>query len=164
MSSSNQNNTQTLLRLLPLLTSTASLTFAGNQHWIFRLFSRPDLQPQSGAALPSWFAASFRIGMPKVVGLLTASMVGAAWNAATTSQTGAARRWYVAGGVLAGAHLLFVPAVAPRVRGIVEATTGAESIRELKGWLRVNAVRTLSVDLGAWLCFVVGAVKALGPL
>jgi len=34
---------------------------------------------------------------------------------------------------------------------------------EVKGWLRVNAVRTLTVDSGAWICFVIAAVKALGP-
>jgi len=162
----------TALRLAPAITASASLTFAGNQQWIFELFTRPELAAQDKTFLPRWFATAFAIGTPKVVGLVACSVIGAVLNlrcGAGDLRARGAYVWYVYGAVLGAAHWVFVPVLGRRVRGVVECAEGGKGeaeercLGEVKGWLRVNAVRTLTVDSGAWICFVIAAVKALGP-
>ncbi|KAK0702726.1 hypothetical protein B0H67DRAFT_604447 [Lasiosphaeris hirsuta] len=158
----------TALRLAPVITASATLTFAGNQQWIFELFTRPDLAAQSKTFLPPWFSAAFWIGMPKVVGLATASAIGGVLNlrnAGPTLRISGAYGWYACGAVLAAAHVLFVPALVARAKGVAGDTRGeGRCLGEMKAWLRVNAVRTLTVDTGAWICFFIATVKALGPV
>ncbi|KAK3363774.1 hypothetical protein B0T25DRAFT_492720 [Lasiosphaeria hispida] len=157
----------TALRLAPLITASATLTFAGNQQWIFELFTRADLAPQSKTFLPAWFRAAFWIGMPKLAGLAAASALGGVLNlrgGAGLAGASGAWTWYAGGAVLAAAHVLFVPALVVRAEGVVGDGSGeGRCLREMKGWLRVNALRTLTVDAGAWVCFLVAAVKTLGP-
>jgi hypothetical protein len=159
-------NYTTALRLAPVITASATLTFAGNQQWIFELFTRPELAAQSKTFLPPWFNTAFWIGLPKVAGLATASAIGAVLNLRDAGPLRAkgAYVWYVYGAVLAAANLLFVPAAVARAKGVAEDTNGeGRCLREMKSWLRVNAVRTLTVDTGVWICLFIAAVKALGP-
>ncbi|KAK4443101.1 hypothetical protein QBC34DRAFT_213533 [Podospora aff. communis PSN243] len=160
---SNPNYT-TALRLAPLITSSATVTFVGNQQWIFELFTRPELVAQgSKTFLPPWFSKAFCIGMPKVVGLVTFTAIGAVLNLHSSPR--GAQRWYAAGAVLSAAHLLFVPALVGRAKGVVEDTEEeGRCLGEMKGWLRVNAVRASTVDVGAWICCLVAAVKSLRPV
>lgn len=155
----------TLLRLAPVISTTASLILAWDQHWMLSVFTLPSLKRDSAQYLPKWFSAFFRSGLPSVLGFLSVTMATATLNLRAESlllkQRGS-YYWYAAGAALAAGHLLFVPAVAPRIQAIVEDETKGNSVGELRRWLRVNAIRGLTVDLGAWVCCVVAAVRTFG--
>ncbi|KAK3391423.1 hypothetical protein B0T20DRAFT_78780 [Sordaria brevicollis] len=156
----------TLLRLAPIISSTASLTLAWDQHWMLRIFTLSNIENESQRYLPKWFAAFFRAGLSSVLGFLSVTMATSILNLRVNSlllQQRGSHYWYAAGAALAVGHLLFVPAVAPRIQAIVEDEEGkGKSVGELRRWLRVNAIRGLTTDLGAWVCCVVAAVKTLG--
>ncbi|KAK0639060.1 hypothetical protein B0T16DRAFT_338532 [Cercophora newfieldiana] len=157
----------TALRLAPVITASATVTFVGNLQWIYELFTRAELAAKDKTFLPRWFNTAFWIGMPKVLGLVTASAIGAVLNIRSNPgdlKAKGAYAWYFYGAVLSAAHLLFIPAAVARTKEIAEDAKGdGQSVEEMKGWLRVNALRTLTVDTGAWICFVIATVKALGP-
>jgi len=86
--------------------------------------------------------------------------------------------WYTAAGLLALGHFAFVPAVAGRIRDILDGdaeldhaedegkrTAKEEKKRDVvqlqRAWLRVRLMRTLTTDLGAWLCAFTAAVKTI---
>lgn len=152
----------TLLRLVPAISSTASLTLAWDQHWMLRIFTLPELELDSNLYLPKWFHAFFRAGLPSVLAFLSVTMTTATLNLRSESlllKRRGSYYWYAAGAALAAGHLLFVPAVAPRIQAIVEDETKEKSVEELRRWLRVNGIRGLTTDLGAWVCCLVAVVR-----
>ncbi|UNI18739.1 hypothetical protein JDV02_004995 [Purpureocillium takamizusanense] len=191
-----------LLLLAPLASSTASLVFGWDQQLFLSLLAR---STHGEATLPGYWRALFPRGVARVLALLAVT-AGASAGAALAHGGMLARRgalgWYVAAGALALGHLGFVPAVAGRIRELVErdgeegtsSSTGrsarAAAVADLgsgddvdadkKGeagrssgsgkspksnvelqreWLRINLARTLTTDLGAWVCAFVAAVK-----
>ncbi|ORY13673.1 hypothetical protein BCR34DRAFT_599644 [Clohesyomyces aquaticus] len=158
-----------LLRVSPLLTSTCSLWYAWDQHFFLSIFLSPTHLAQSNDILPSYFRVFFRGGVTRVLVLLSLTMATSAANIYSYAHRGSshalrekgALAWYVAGAGFAAAHLLFVPAVAPRIVAISEDKSKGNSTQDLRAWLRVNAVRMLTVDLAAWGCLGVGVMKAL---
>lgn len=157
----------TLLRLAPIISSTASLALAWDQHWMLRIFTLPELERDSAQYLPKWFSAFFRAGLPSMLAFLSVTVATATVNLCTTESLLLKQRgsyyWYVAGAALAAGHLLFVPAVAPRIQATVadEGKKG-KSVAELRRWLRVNAISGLTTNLGTWVCCVIAVVKTFG--
>ncbi|KAK1774931.1 hypothetical protein QBC45DRAFT_336427 [Copromyces sp. CBS 386.78] len=155
----------TLLRLAPPGTSTgccASLTLAWDQHWMLRIFTLPELERDSSHYLPKWFSVFFRAGLPSVLAFVSVTLATSTLNLRAESLSLKQRGsyyWYAAGTALAAGHLLFVPAVAPRIQAIVEDEGKEKSVGELRRWLRVNAIRGLTTDLGAWVCCVVAVMR-----
>lgn len=156
----------TFLRLVPALSATATLTLAWDQQWMLSVFTRPELERSSSQYLPAWFDACFRRGLPQVLGFLTVTVATSLANLrvqpALLRQRGA-YLWYAGGAALAAGHLLFVPAIAPSVRGIIEDRPGGKSVDEMRRWLRVNRVRSLTTDLGAWAFCVVAVLRTFSP-
>lgn len=66
-------------------------------------------------------------------------------------------RWYKAGAVFAFGHLLFVPSIAPSIKDIHDQN--GDNNNNLDRWLRVNAVRGLTVDLAAWVTFAIAVSR-----
>ncbi|KAJ5410622.1 uncharacterized protein N7487_004981 [Penicillium crustosum] len=58
------------------------------------------------------------------------------------SGSSASLPWYTVGILLAVNHLLFAPAIAPKVQVGIEDTSRGSSTKELEGWLTVHRVRT----------------------
>ncbi|RAK95277.1 putative integral membrane protein [Aspergillus ibericus CBS 121593] len=147
---------RSLLRAAPLVTSTCTLWFAFDQDFFLNVFLHPDHRPGSDALLPSYFRVFFRRGLVRVLGLLTLTLTGGGWNIRTHHRQSSSWPWYVAGTALAASHLLFVPAIAPKIQAITEDASQGSSTRDLEGWLAIHRVRTWTVDLAAWACFAVG--------
>ncbi|PWY93556.1 hypothetical protein BO94DRAFT_511208 [Aspergillus sclerotioniger CBS 115572] len=147
-----------LFRAAPLITSTCTLWFAFDQDFFLNIFLHPSHRPHSETLLPSYFGVFFRRGVVRVLGLLALTLTGGGWNIRMQPRQSPSWSWYVAGTAFAASHLLFVPAIAPKVHAIAEDKSRGESTRDLEGWLAVHRVRTWTVDLAAWGCFVVGMV------
>ncbi|KAF1808601.1 hypothetical protein P152DRAFT_424484 [Eremomyces bilateralis CBS 781.70] len=165
-------NLRTALLVAPLISTSCSLWFAADQHFFLQIFTRPECRERSNVLLPDYFRAFFSAGLPRVVGLLgitTWASVGSIWQARPLLESHGSLKWYMATAALAVGHLVFVPAVAPRIQGIAEGGFerghggGQKSnVDLLREWLRINMVRTLTTDLGAWLCCLMAVSKTLG--
>lgn len=74
--------------------------------------------------------------------------------------------WYAAAGLVAVAHLTYIPAVAWRIEAMTKGDLPEEkrkvktsNVELQKGWLKVNLVRMMTTDLGAWICAWVAVIK-----
>ncbi|KAH7628267.1 hypothetical protein B0T09DRAFT_359548 [Sordaria sp. MPI-SDFR-AT-0083] len=74
----------TLLRLAPIISSTAFLALAWDQHWMLRIFTLPELERDSAQYLPKWFSAFFRAGLPSMLAFLSVTVATATVNLCTT--------------------------------------------------------------------------------
>ncbi|KAF4120575.1 hypothetical protein GMORB2_3013 [Geosmithia morbida] len=180
-----------LLLVAPLVSSTASLLFAWDQHLFLSLLAHPTIaepvtagpEPHAGtnALLPPYFRRFFRRGLGRVVTFLavtTWSSLGAVHHFGPLLRSKGSLGWYVGAASLAVGHLLFVPAVAYPIKSISENEGGGvevpvedaaqkdaagggglSNIDHLNRWLRVNLVRTLTTDTGAWICAVTAVTK-----
>ncbi|KAM5466706.1 hypothetical protein MauCBS54593_005964 [Microsporum audouinii] len=148
---------RTLMRTVPLITSTCTLWYSFDQDFFLRIFLAPDHRAHSDKILPSYFRSFFGRGVVRVVGLLGLTLLAGGYNAFVDRPARASLYWYSTGTLLAASHLLFVPLVAPKVQAIVEDKSQGSSTSDLEGWLNIHRVRTWTVDLAAWACFVVGA-------
>lgn len=152
------------LRAAPLLTSTCTLWWAMDEHFFLSIFNKPEIRSKSNELLPTYFKEFFEGGLNRTLALLALTISS---TMATCSVNhgyhwaNKSLRWYTAGMVLAAGHLAFVPAVAPKIKAIVEDTSKGESTKDLESWLSVHTIRTLTVDLAAWVCFVIGTAREI---
>ncbi|KAG2416105.1 hypothetical protein HFD88_007297 [Aspergillus terreus] len=152
------------LRLAPLVSSTCSLWFAWDQNLFFGNFLHPAIRTASDRFLPTYFQTFFRSGVTWVLVLLGLSLSTAGTNI-VMDQTSLAQsqslRWYAAGAAFTAGHALYAPIVVPIVRAISENRSKGHSTHDLQRWLWWNALQMVTVDLAAWVCFGVGAIRAL---
>lgn len=152
-------DTRTLLRTAPLVTSTCTLWYSLDQDFFLNIFLHPDHRTHSNEFLPSYFRVFFGPGTLRVLGILALTLTGGGYIILAGRRSGlggsASMPWYTAGTLFAAGHLLFVPAVAPRIQAIVEDTSRGSSTKDLKSWLNIHRLRTWTVDLASWACFAV---------
>ncbi|KAJ5628641.1 hypothetical protein N7490_010869 [Penicillium lividum] len=149
---------RTLLRTAPLITSTCTLWYSLDQDFFLNIFLHSDHRTRSNELLPSYFRIFFVPGTLRVLGLLALTLTGGGYNILTGRSglgSSASMPWYAAGTVLAASHLLFVPAVAPKIQAVIEDAKQGSSTEDLKGWLNIHRLRTWTVDLASWACFAV---------
>ncbi|KAL2163843.1 hypothetical protein VTH06DRAFT_5902 [Thermothelomyces fergusii] len=161
-----------LLRVTPLVSSTCTLLHGRDQGFFLGLLNRPESRRAgSGALLPAYFSAFFRRGVVVVVALLAVTAWSSVANLCSARGPAAIadrlrlRWWYAAAAAFSTAHLLFVPLVAPPIKAIVDADKDdgdpADANAALETWLRINRVRTLTVDLAAWIASLGAVVSSL---
>ncbi|KXH33022.1 hypothetical protein CSIM01_05157 [Colletotrichum simmondsii] len=153
------------LRVAPLVSSTCTLLFAWDQHFFLSLFNdTSELRKKSAPMLKPYFNTFFSRGVFFVLGFIAVSTSTGIANLYT--QPAALRSqgtywWYAAGAAMSAGHLLYVPAVAPHVKALAEAKDDDDVNGILDEWLKANWLRMVTVDLGAWLAFGVGALSTL---
>lgn len=151
------------LRAAPLVSSTCTLLYAWDQHLFLSNFNLPETRAPGKAVISPYFKAFFRRAIWQVVGFITVTASTSLLNLYTGRSSLNARgsaSWYTAGAALSAGHLLFVPFIAPKVQSLVE-NTEEDSNGALDRWLSINAVRSLTVDLAAWVACVVAVGKTL---
>ncbi|KAI3329031.1 hypothetical protein HD806DRAFT_270236 [Xylariaceae sp. AK1471] len=155
------NSLPVIIRLIPIISSTSSLWYAWDQYEQMTLFRKTELKPLSSQILPQYFTSFFARGTPRVLGLLltTALSCGVILQGTLDGDNGASP-WYVAGLSLATAHVAWAPFVI-RLAKAIGMDAKEKSVVHLEEWLRLHVWRSLTVDLGAWVCCTVATVKAL---
>ena len=150
-----------LIPLLPLLTSTAVLQFATDETFFFSLFLRPSHSAQSATLLPSYLSAFSRPAILIIASILGTQLLASLAAIALSEQT----FWYWVGFALTLAHFPFAPFAAPLLVDIAKMERGKEKEEEVREkmerFLRVHAVRTWTVNLGAWVCFGIAVVQRM---
>lgn len=122
--------------------------------------------------IPVWFTNFFNTAAWSVVGLNSITTYSALANVLLfPAGLGSSRRFFVAGLVAAVGHYAFVPGVMASVEALikmcdagergVEKKNGGSAVKELREWVGVHRVRMCTVDVAAWLCFLVGVVGVL---
>ncbi|KAI1402795.1 hypothetical protein F4819DRAFT_264440 [Hypoxylon fuscum] len=155
----------TLLRVAPLITSTASLVIAGDSHLFLSSFinlNSPSQRPHVNALAPRYFETFFWKGLPCIF-LTVGPSVAFGLTNFYARPAAASWAWYAGGTALALAHFAFVPKIMWKVKAAVDAKadadgTGAEAVQ---GWLDVHYVRMALADIPAWTCFLVATLKSL---
>jgi len=136
-----------LVRLLPVLSSTASVVFAISEYQTLIPWLGRDLPSKH---LSSWFNRWFRLA---VVGVLVFG-VTSTWGGylGWRGTVGTASALYKYGTCFALGHFAFVPSISRCIKRLVYGPTDAKE--ELRLWLKIHTVRTLVADIPAALCFV----------
>lgn len=152
------------LRAAPLVSSTCTLLYAWDQHLFLSTLNRPETRKLSGPVVSPYFKVLFRRAIYQVLGFLavTASTsIANLYSQRPLLNGRGSASWYKAGAILSASHILFVPIIANSVKSLVEDTHEDDSNGTLDRWLSINAIRGLTVDLGAWLACVVAVGKTL---
>ena len=173
-----------LLRLLPALSSTATLMFALDEHLIFGTWTHPSLRARAAANahLPAWWTIGglrwrwvIILGYPLNYTLGVLNLLASAFSVSPHHQqqqqlhlqeataTGSSRFkwWYALGLMFSVAHMLYARMALRLIADIENGVARGDVAVSMAGWLRMNWVRALTTDLPAWLCFVTAALKAL---
>ncbi|KAI6082921.1 hypothetical protein F4821DRAFT_245764 [Hypoxylon rubiginosum] len=151
----------TLLRVAPLVTSTASLVVAGDSHLFLSSFISlaPQQRQQVNQLAPRYFEAFFWRGLPVIFVSYGLSIALGAANAYSLRPSHP-WAWYAGGSVLALAHFAFVPKIAVKVRDAIDPNYD-EGAKTYQGWLDVHYVRMALADIPAWTCFLIATLKSL---
>ncbi|KAK8044983.1 hypothetical protein PG993_005007 [Apiospora rasikravindrae] len=158
----------TLLRVTPLVTSTAAVMFSIDQYLFLDNFLAPAHRERANELVPSYFKTFFRKGIwiimtayPLSIATGVANVYRSSGGTAAAKLNGAGR-WYAAGAALAFAHYAFVPSIMYKVQALFEGEGKGEGNKDLKRWLDVHLVRSVLVDVPSWLCFATACLKSLG--
>lgn len=157
----------TLLRLSPLIVSTGSLWLAYDQYYFLSIFNTQSLRRQTKdtAIVPAFFQSMFISSTVRVLGLIGLAIGASVANLYTNRsqlQANQAVDWYKAGIVATTAHLAFLPLIAPSVRELFGGSRGGTTVHDdVQSWLKIHAIRSLTVDVAAWGAFAVAASRSL---
>ncbi|KAI0887845.1 uncharacterized protein GGS22DRAFT_154451 [Annulohypoxylon maeteangense] len=161
-------NPLTLLRVAPLITSTASLTIASDSHlFLSSLVSLKRERSTVNQVAPRYFETFFWRGLPEILVTFGLSLAfGIANSYGGRRPRAAAWAWYAGGSAFSLAHFAFVPTIAFKVRDAIEAKEAPDggAAEAIQGWLNVHHVRMALADIPAWTCFLVAVVKSLRPI
>ncbi|GAW13745.1 hypothetical protein ANO14919_031340 [Xylariales sp. No.14919] len=152
------------VRLVPIMTTTSSLWYAWDQYEQITLFRHAELRSLSNQLLPRYFTSFFNRGAPRVLALLMGTTFSCAailqYSPAGVVHGSGAVPWYVGGLSLAVAHLAWAPSIFP-LKNLIEKDAKEKNVTHIERWLRLHVWRSLTVDLGAWICCIVATVKTL---
>ncbi|RYP81821.1 hypothetical protein DL770_005776 [Monosporascus sp. CRB-9-2] len=141
----------TLLRVAPVVSSSAALWFSHDQYFFLKVFLRIEERDKVKPVVPAYFRKFFNGGLSRLLPLYAITIGTGIAN--SYSRPAAAHLWYACGAAFALAHFTFVPAVMWKVEHLANEEndakgTGAEY---LKKWLDVHTIRSIVVDFPAWL-------------
>jgi hypothetical protein len=155
-----------LLRVAPLVTSSFCIWFASDQHYFLHLFTRPEIRSKAPTILPPYLRRFYRDASARVFITWVATLSTSIANVTAHRQALEANQslsWYTAGLALTAGHALFAPIIVPTIWAILKLEDGPtgqkDSMGLLRKWLRIHVVRSLTVDLAAWVCFVVAVTR-----
>ncbi|KAF7928649.1 uncharacterized protein EAE98_005705 [Botrytis deweyae] len=153
------------LRLLPVLTSTAVLMFAVDEHIFLGTWMAPTFRERANVHLPSWFQLWGRrgrwvilLGYPGtyVLGMLNLLV------ARPRLKVAGVEKWYAMGLLFSVAHIAIFGKRARKLLADIKGNVPrGNSTRSMGAWLRMHTIRTFMTDVPALVFFVVGALKAL---
>ena len=153
-----------LLRVAPLITSSASLSYCWAQNVFISIFARPRNREKSNPLLPTYIEDWFYGYTSQLVATYTTTILTASANLYYHRQILVASnsaRWYAAGAIFSAAHFAFVPAVAWKFTTIINNETKGNSVKVLDAWLRVHRFGSLTVDMLSWGCILIGVLKSV---
>jgi hypothetical protein len=149
-----------LLRVAPLVTTSASLWYSVDQFGLYTLLLGPRLRETAAQLLPGWWQVNLAPGLAAIFGLYGVSIGAGVANLLYKGGVGASRL-YGYGAAFALSHFLFVPAVMYKIKAMVDDEPKGEAPAHQRRWLNVHVVRSLISDLPGFLCFLFAVTQSL---
>ena len=153
-----------LLRLLPAITSTATLQFVIDEHLIFGTWMDPSLRQKANTTLPAWWTrGGLRWQWVLIIGYPLNYLFGIL-NLVTDYdqlQATGASTWYKMALIFSVAHMLYLKMALERIAAIEQGRPKDNVTVSMGRWLHMNWARGLITDLPAWVFWIVAAVKAM---
>ena len=153
-----------LLRLTPVLSSTANLMYAHDENLFLSSWVQPSYRERANSLLPSWFSHWCPRALLVILVGFPASMVSGISSVSIKSwplQENGAHKWYWAGIAFTFAHFIYGPRALRLLDDIQEDRPKGNSTTSMEKWLKMHRMRTFTADIPAWVCFLVGFLKAL---
>ena len=157
-----------LLLVTPLISSTCSLWMAFDQDAYLGFFVKPTVpREKANGILPSYIKTMFVPGTARVVSLIAVTTWTSIANLVLSKPLLRSRGsfvWYAWGAAMAAAHLAWIPAVAWKLKWVMDDETaeqGTDNVGMMRRWLNVNLTRGLTTDMAAWACSLVAVLKTL---
>lgn len=155
----------TLLRLIPVISSTISLQFAYDEYAFLSRWVQPAYRAQADALLPTWFTSWGPWGTNVVFGSFTISIASGLANFVAgreVREAAVGRYWYAAGLGFAAAHLLvWGPTALKLLAKIRKGEPEGRATESMRDWLAMHLTRSILVDLPAVFCFVAGLMSVV---
>ncbi|KAH6648732.1 hypothetical protein BKA67DRAFT_661687 [Truncatella angustata] len=155
-----------LLRIAPLVSSTAGIMCAWGQHFaVYSFIDKTVPQEPAGATLPYWFPVLF-YQLTWAVGIIhpLGGLLGVlnSFGPASDTLNSQARYLYFIGGLFAAGHLVYGKA-AMRIISTIwnDRLPGAKNLRALSPWLRLNWWRIHTNNIPAFLFFLAALLSAV---
>ena len=143
-----------LLRLAPLLLSTATLTFAHDHDLFFRAFLAPRLTSQSTAIIPPFVDTYMARGGLTIFTLYPSTLILALVNARSVGF------WYGLGAAFTVGHFLYAKWAITLLENMRGEKTG-RGREHMRDWVRMNAIRTMTVDAAGWVCYLIAVLRVM---
>ena len=162
-----------LLRLAPLITSTASAIYSSTELIVNAAFLQPSIRPKSNQVLPHWFSHVFNRGATIVVTLITLTTSATLANIYSSYQQHGqngfsslpfSTKMYGLGVTLALSHLAFIPLVSKPIQHLLENSSKRGACDEMEDWLRVHRIRWAVADFPACIAFIIAVLTIEGPI
>ncbi|KAI1420995.1 hypothetical protein F5Y12DRAFT_770330 [Xylaria sp. FL1777] len=159
-----------ILRIAPLLASTACVTYTGAEDLYLRPFGdfRSDLRAEADLVIPAykdrWFPPSLAVIFilyPLAIGTAVTN-VFVDGNLEIPRELGAdqgfASYFYLAGALFSALHFAF----GPRDLAIIKRMNEKEKDngKAMADWVRMNLVRGVMAEVPSWLCFFAAFITA----
>ncbi|KAJ6581544.1 hypothetical protein B0H19DRAFT_511635 [Mycena capillaripes] len=151
-----------LLRLSPVISSTASLIWAYDEYSFLSSWMNPSYRTQADALLPPWFKTWAPKGTRVLFTSFPMSLIAGIANTFThraSLQTAGVFYWL--GVFFTAAHFFYGPKALTLLKSIRDAQPAGRTTESMGEWLRMHRTRTVTTDLLAFICFTVAAVVAL---
>ncbi|KAK1569734.1 uncharacterized protein LY79DRAFT_594715 [Colletotrichum navitas] len=150
-----------LLYFVPVVSSTVTLWLAVDQYLFFGIFLNKKVEPNTKDVLTPYWNRMIETVVPAIIAPLLVTVASTTAILSTTSEEllrgKGSFSWYIASTALAASHFAFVPIILPKIRSIQNGalTPG------LRRWMRIHIVRSVTVDLLAWITCIVASAKTL---
>ena len=146
-----------LLRLAPVLTTTAYLTFTCAEDLYFQPYLAPSLHKASNDLLPFYITIWYTRGMILIFTLYSLTWATAIANlpvADLLHSSGSSFALYMFGLMFSIGHMLWGPKAMGLLNAIKKREGGDGSVELVRTWCRMNIIRGIAVDVPAWGCFL----------
>ena len=148
-----------LLRLAPLINSTASLTFAHDHDLFFRIFSHPDCKDKANTLIPPWMGVYMPRGLKRIIWFYLGTFILALANILTVGPEDSTS-WYWLGLVFTIGHVaIFGKQAVGLLNSMKDDGSKGSGTADMAAWVDMNVYRTLLVDIPGWLCYLTAALS-----
>lgn len=143
--------------VIPLISQSLTVFYALVEPTIFVPFLRAAKTDRAAAQRVTrlWWTHFTPLGLTTIFGV-TLPAIGAGIYAARQLPSNSLEwKLYTAGAAFGSGHFLFAPTIMKVINNVCdeEVEKKGETMKYIRQWLRVHAVRTLVADLPALLCF-----------
>ena len=151
-----------LLRLAPLITSTATLMYAHDQHLFFNAWTHESYRKEANAFLPRWFNICVHRAIIIIFTVYPATMILAGANIYLGDPANQqATKFYYGGLAFTFGHFLFGKWAMRLIGAIENDESKGNSTTDMRSWLAMNMIRSVTVDLLGFLSFLMAVMASL---